>query len=167
MYNRFFCKALKDFDQDWLSQIASSTEKIWWTAKNNADGSLIFVKNKPNARFYMAKLHHFPNIVDKILEQYPYAMIKNSYVTKCFPGHHMVPHIDPNRTTAIIVPLGNNKGKLSYYLWNKKIMTHAYKGPVLSRVNWMHSAENDSDQIRYGLTLEVPGSYLSNFFKYQ
>ena len=167
MYNRFFCKALKDFDQDWLSQIAASTEKIWWTAKNNADGSLTFVKNKPNAQFYMAKLNHFPNIVDKILEQYPDAMIKNSYVTKCFPGYHMVPHIDPNRSTAIIIPLGANKGKISFYFKKFKLFTYTYKSPTLTRVNILHSAENDSDQIRYSVTLEVPGSYWTNVIKYQ
>jgi hypothetical protein len=65
------------------------------------------------------------------------------------------------------VPLGHNKGKLSYYVMGKKILTHVYTGPVLSKVNWYHSAENDSVDIRYSITLEIPGSFLSNYFKYQ
>ena len=79
----------------------------------------------------------------------------------------MVPHIDPNRTTAIIIPLGNNKGKISFYFKKFKLFTYTYKSPTLTRVNILHSAENDSDQIRYSVTLEVPGSYWTNVIKYQ
>jgi len=78
----------------------------------------------------------------------------------------MVPHIDANRQTALIVPLGNNKGRLSYYFFGKKVITHTYTGPLLSRVDLNHSAENDSPNIRYSITLEIPGSFLSNYFKY-
>jgi hypothetical protein len=78
----------------------------------------------------------------------------------------MIPHVDANRKTAIILPLGENKGKLSYFIFNKKIITHKYTGPLLSRVDMFHSAENDSDNIRYSITLEVPGTYFQNFFKY-
>jgi len=167
MYAKLFCKPLEDFDNDFLSQIKESDDHIWWTAKNNPDGSLTFVKNKVNAQFYMARLKHFPNILQTLTERYPEIVVNNSYVTKCLPNYYMVPHIDPNRNTAIIIPLGDNKGKLSYFFRSKKIFTHTYKSPVLSRVNWTHSAENHSNEIRYGLTLEIPGSYWSNFFNYR
>lgn len=166
MFQWLFCKNLNQFDQNFLEEIKNSNTNVWWTAKNNSDGSLTFVKNKPEAQFYMARLKHFPKIVQKILEIYPNTIIDNSYATKCFPGYHMVPHIDPNRTTAIIVPLGTNKGKISFYKEKNKVHTHTYIGPTLTRVNILHSAENDSQEIRYSLTLEVPGSYLKNFFRY-
>jgi hypothetical protein len=82
------------------------------------------------------------------------------------PGYHMVPHIDANRKTALIIPLGSNKGKLSYYVFGKKIITHTYTGPLLSRVDVHHSAENDSLDIRYSITLEIPGSYWANLIKF-
>jgi len=162
-------KKLKPIDSvledEFLAEI-HSTKAAWFTAKNNEDGSLEFVLNKPNGQFYMARLNKFVNLLAKVTEFYPGVNPTNSYVTKCFPGYHMVPHKDANRETALIIPLGNNKGKLSYYILGKKIITHAYTGPLLSRVDWYHSAENNSPDIRYSLTLEMPGSFLSNYFKY-
>jgi len=165
-----FFKKLKTLDpqveDEFLSEILS-TKSVWFTAKNNDDGSLEFVLNKPDGQFYMSRLTKFTKLLDKIKEMYPGVNPKNSYVTKCYPGYHMVPHKDANRETALIIPLGTNKGKLSYYFFNKKVLTHTYTGPLLSRVNWYHSAENDSLDIRYSITLEIPGSFLSNYFKYR
>jgi hypothetical protein len=78
----------------------------------------------------------------------------------------MIPHKDANRETALIIPLGKNKGRISYYLFGHKFITHTYTGPLLSRVDVNHSAENDSEEIRYSITLEMPGSYLSNLIKF-
>lgn len=163
-------KKLKPIDlaleDEFLTEI-QSTKAAWFTAKNNEDGSLEFVLNKPNGQFYMARLTKFTNLLNNVTKLYPGLNPINSYVTKCFPGYHMVPHKDANRATALIIPLGNNKGKLSYYILGKKIITHTYTGPLLSKVDWYHSAENDSLDIRYSLTLEMPGSFLSNYFKYR
>ena len=153
-------------EDEFLSEILS-TKAAWFTAKNKEDGSLEFVLNKSNGQFYMSRLTKFTNLLAKLKELYPDLNPVNSYVTKCSPGYHMVAHKDANRETALIVPLGHNKGKLSYYVMGKKILTHVYTGPVLSKVNWYHSAENDSVDIRYSITLEIPGSFLSNNFKYQ
>jgi hypothetical protein len=159
---------LKNFDTAlegvFLNEILS-TRSIWFTAVNNPDGSLTFVKDKPDGKFYMARLTKFKNLSAKITELFPTANQNNSYVTKCLPGYHMVPHKDANRQTALIIPLGTNKGKLSYYLFGQKILTHTYTGPLLSRVDVDHSAENDSEDIRYSITLELPGTYLSNLIK--
>lgn len=152
-------------EQEFLSEILS-VKSVWFTAKNNDDGSLEFVMNKPDGQFYMSRLTRFTNLLDKITKLYPEINPKNSYVTKCSPGYHMVPHKDANRETAIIVPLGKNKGKLGYYVFGKKIITHTYTGPLLSRVDRYHSAENDSSEIRYSITLEIPGSFFSNYFRY-
>jgi hypothetical protein len=164
-----FFKKLKpvgtEVEDEFLSEILA-TKSVWFTAKNLDDGSLEFVLNKPNGQFYMSRLIRFTKLVDKITELYPEANLKNSYITKCMPGYHMVPHLDANRKTALIIPLGNNKGKLSYYVFGKKIISHTYTGPLLSRVDRYHSAENDSLDIRYSITLEIPGSFWSNYFKY-
>jgi hypothetical protein len=166
----FFFKKLNplgdDLENKFLSEILT-TKSVWFTAKNHDDGSLEFVLNKPNGQFYMSRLTKFTNLIDKITELYPEANLRNSYITKCMPGYHMVPHIDANRKTALIIPLGSNKGKLSYYIFGKKILTHTYTGPLLSRVDRYHSAENDSPDIRYSITLEIPGSFISNYFKYK
>lgn len=160
-----FYYKLKNFDtalEDVFLNEILNTRSIWFTALNNPDGSLTFVKDKPDGKFYMARLTKFKKLSAKITELFPTANQDNSYVTKCLPGYHMVPHKDANRQTALIIPLGTNKGKLSYYLFGQKILTHSYTGPLLSRVDVDHSAENDSEDIRYSITLELPGTYLSN-----
>ncbi len=168
MYGKIFCKDLPALgcENELLNEIKEAGDKIWWTARNNPDGTLTFVKDKPDGGFYLSRLKRFPKIVDVILSAYPDAMIDNSYVTKCLPNYHMVPHIDPNRTTAIIIPLSSNMGKISFYYRNFKVYTHTYQGPTITRVNMLHSAENHSEEVRYAITIEVPGSYSSNFFKY-
>lgn len=168
MYGNFFVKNLKPFDQEnkILEIIKSSIDdKVWWTAKNN-NGVLTFVKDKPLGSFYLARLKRFPEIVNELLKVYPETIVENSYITKCLPRYNMIPHIDPNRNTAIVIPLGSNKGKISFYKNKYKLYTHVYKGPTLTKVNILHSAENNSDETRYGITLEVPGSYYKNYLKY-
>ena len=165
MFSKLFCKPLSGSvpEDEFLSEIALSKKNIWWTAINNPDGSLTFVKNKPGAQFFMASLDKFPAIEKRVKELYPDVVVKNSYVTKCMPGYHMIPHKDANRYTAIIMPLGNNKGRISFYMFGIKVYTHTYTGPTLTRVDVEHSAENDSADIRYSITIEVPGSYFENF----
>ena len=167
MYGKLYCKELDPLgsEDDILDEIKSAGENIWWTARNNDDGTLTFVKDKPNGGFYLCRLKRFPSIISAVLKSYPDAIIENSYVTKCLPNYHMIPHIDPNRTTAIIVPLGTNKGKISFYYKKLKLYTHTYRCPTMTRVNILHSAENDSEEVRYAITIEVPGSYFSNYFK--
>jgi hypothetical protein len=78
----------------------------------------------------------------------------------------MEKHIDANRETAIIIPLGSNKGILNFYYKNILISRCRYKGPILSRVDVVHSAVNTSDEVRYSVSIEIPGSYSFNFFRY-
>ena len=165
MFYKQLKKLEEPVEQSFLYEVLN-TKAVWFTAVNLPDGGLEFVRDKPDAQFFMASLTKFTSLAKKINELYPAANLENSYVTKCFPGYHMVPHIDANRQTALILPLGNNKGKLSYYFFGKKFITHHYTGPLLSRVDLYHSAENDSPNIRYSITLEIPGSFLPNYFKY-
>lgn len=151
-----------------LNEIKNSKNKIWFTAKSNDKNyDLNFVKNKSNGSFYLSRLKNFPLISEFIEKNIPNVILKNSYVTKCDPGYSMEKHIDTGRETAIIIPLGNNKGLLNYYYKNFLVSTCRYKGPTLSRVNVVHSATNNSNEFRYSITVEVSGSYLKNFFKYR
>jgi hypothetical protein len=166
-----FYKHLKQFDvpeELFLKEIKSSKNKLWFTAKNNSDNyDLNFVKDKPDGAFYLSRLKNFPNICEYIEKNIPNVIVKNSYVTKCNPRYAMNKHIDTNRETAIIIPLGENKGILNYYYKDFLISTCVYKGPTLSRVNVVHSAVNTSDEYRYSITVEISGSYFNNFFKYR
>lgn len=168
MLSHIFCKPLKDQDPDfdYMSEVLSK-KVIWWTAVDNPDGSLTFVKNKPDAKFFMTRITSFPKILEKMKSMYPEMVIETSYVTKCMPNYSMVPHVDANRSTAIITPIGPNKGNLSFYLANKKVYTHVYTGPVLARISAMHSAENYSPDIRYSITIGMPGTYWQNYLKYK
>ena len=168
MISYLFAKQLDyNIDEDiCYNEIISAPRKFWFTAKNKEDGKLQFVGDKEDCQFYVAKIAKFPNTLNEILKYIPDVMVKNSYVTKCAPGYSMEPHIDPNRETAIIIPLGSNKGNISFFYRGSRIYTYAYKGPTLTRVGIYHSATNPSvTDYRYGITVEVPGSYLANFLK--
>ena len=152
-------------EQSCYDEIANKGRAVWFTAKNNPDGSLEFVKDKEGCQFYLGRLSKFPVTLSEVKKYIPDVNIENSYVTKCFPGYSMIPHKDANRSTAIIMPLGDNKGKIDFFLFGKKVHTHIYTGPTLTRVDVDHSAVNASDSIRYSVTVEVPNSYLKNYFK--
>lgn len=152
-------------EQECRDEIASKTRSVWFTAKNNPDGSLDFVKDKEGCQFYLARIGKFPFTLSEILKYVPNINVANSYVTKCLPGYAMVPHKDANRSTAIIIPLGDNKGYIEFFVYGKVIHRHYYTGPTLTRVDINHSAVNTSDTIRYGITVEVPNSYFYNYFK--
>ena len=70
-------------EDEFLAEI-QSTKAAWFTAKNNEDGSLEFVLNKPNGQFYMARLTKFTNLLAKVTEFYPGLNPTNSYVTNVF-----------------------------------------------------------------------------------
>jgi hypothetical protein len=165
-----FYKHLKNLDvpeSEFLEEIKNTNNKVWFTAKNIGQYKLDFVKNKTDAGFFLARLKHFPKITEFITSDIPEVIIPNSYVTRCAPGYTMEKHIDAGRHTAIIIPLGSNKGLINFYIKDIKISTCNYKGPTLSRVDVIHSAVNCSLDYRYSITVEIPGTYFSNYFKYQ
>jgi hypothetical protein len=164
-----FFKRLKNIDvpeTQLLEEIKSSNDNVWFTAKSIGDHKINMVKDKPNGGFYLARIKKFPKVLKFVEEVLPDAIISNSYITKCYPKYIMEKHIDPGRSTAIIIPLGTNKGFINFFFKDIKISTCVYQGPTLSRVDVVHSAVNDSDEIRYGLTIEIKGSYWKNFVKY-
>jgi len=171
MFSKSFIKPLSLIDyhieQDFIDEIKDAKKSAWMTAVQHKDGSIDFVKDKPNAGFFTARLKKFPNIVKMISNVYPDVVIEHSYVTKLLPGYRMLPHIDKNRDTAILIPLGDNKGEIEFRVLGFKIHTHQYNGPTLARVDIVHSANNTSDEIRYALTLEVPGTFKENLDKYK
>jgi len=151
-----------NLEQEFIEEIKNSKSYIWISADGMPDGSIGFIKKSTNAGFFTAKLKRFPTIVAAINRLYPTVNIKNSYVTKLMPRYVMKMHIDKNRNTAILAPLGANKGELVHEMYGIKFNTHVYTGPALARVDVLHSATNTSDEIRYALTLEVPGSFKEN-----
>jgi hypothetical protein len=164
-----FYKHLSKFsfpENEFLEDILNSNKRLWFTAKTEKNYELKFVRDKKDCEFYLARIKNFPRILRSVCYYIPDTIIENSYVTKCSPGRAMEKHIDPNRKTAIVIPLGKNKGILNYYYKNFKISTCEYKGPTLTRVDMIHSAVNTSEEYRYSITIEIPGSYFKNFFKY-
>ena len=151
-----------ELEEAFITDIKNSKSYIWITADGLSDGTIGFIKNKPDAGFFTAKLKRFQNIIKTVNKLYPTVNINNSYVTKLMPHYIMKTHIDKNRTTAILIPLGCNKGILTHSLYGIQINTHIYDGPTLARVDIPHSATNTSNEIRYALTLEVPGTFKEN-----
>lgn len=145
-----------------LAEIKNSKSYYWITADGMPDGSIGFMKDREGAGFFTARLKRFPKIVNVIKQLYPQVNINNSYVTKMLPRYVMKMHIDKNRDTAILIPLGSNKGQLNHAIYGIKINKHIYTGPALARVDIPHSADNTSDDIRYALTLETPGTFKEN-----
>lgn len=164
-----FYKHLTGFsfpEDEFLESIIDSNKKLWFAAKNEKNYELKFVKDKKDCGFYLARIKNFSNIVQSVCRCIPNAIIENSYITKCSPGYAMEKHIDSNRKTAIIIPLGKNKGILNFYYKKFKISTCRYRGPTLTRVDIVHSAVNVSEDYRYSITIEIAESYFRNFFKY-
>lgn len=169
MFSKLFLKPLDiHINEDvCLNEIKSKGRSVWFTARNNPDGSLDFVKDKEDCQFYLGRIKKFPNTLAEVLKVVPDLIVENSYITNCFPGYSMIPHIDAGRKTAIIIPLGDNKGEISFYMFGKKVHTHKYTGATMTRVDVEHSASNTSDQTRYSITVEIPGAYLKNYLRYR
>ena len=149
-----------------LQEIKNGKSYYWITADGMPDGTIGFMKNKVDAGFFTARLKRFPKIVEVIKELYRKVNINNSYVTRMLPRYVMKMHIDKNRDTAILIPLGSNKGSITHEVDGVAVGTHIYSGPALARVDIMHSASNTSDEIRYALTLEAPGTFEENLTVY-
>lgn len=154
-------KLTTDMEEMFVEELRGGKTYFWITADGRSDGTIGFLKTKTNPGFFTAKLKRFPKIVEAIKKMYPTVNIDNSYATKLMPRYVMKMHVDKNRDTAILIPLGSNKGTLSHLL-DDKLTEHVYTGPALARVDIPHSASNTSDEIRYALTLEVPGSFEEN-----
>ena len=169
MLDFLFYKKLNSISEDdesmFLSEIQNS-KPLWMTANQKDDKNIDFIKDKPNAGFFICRLKRFPKITERLLELFPEANIDNSYITKLLPGYRMLPHKDKNRFVAVIVPLGTNKGEINYYVYDKIVCHHRYFGPILSRVDVDHSASNDSDTDRLSITLEIKGSYIENWLRF-
>lgn len=167
MLDFLFFKKLNSISLDdetmFLDEIQSS-KPLWMTANQKDDKNIDFIKDKPNAGFFICRLKRFPKTVERLVELFPNANIDNSYITKLLPGYRMLPHKDKNRYVAAIIPLGNNKGEINYYVFNKIVCHHEYDGPILSRVDVDHSAYNSSNTERLSITLEIKGSYFENYF---
>lgn len=170
MFGNLLTHNLKALDpmieERFILDIKNSRSTMWIAADGMQDGSIGFMKDKGNAGFVTAKLKRFPNIVKEILKYFPNVNVGNSYVTQLKPRYVMKTHIDKNRSTAILMPLGANKGELTHSLFGVRINTHVYTGPALARVDIPHSASNTSDEVRYALTLEIPGSFKENISFY-
>lgn len=166
MLSSLFLKPLQaiphEVESSFIEEITSARKTVWLSALQHDDGSIDFVKENTNSGFFTARLKRFPNIVKYLILHYPNINIENSYVTRLLPGYHMKPHIDKNRDTAILMPLGENKGEIDFYQFGFKIHKHIYNSPILARVDKVHGANNTSTTDRYALTLEVVGTFKEN-----
>lgn len=146
-----------------LEEIASASRKVWFAGIQQKN-QITFKKPGADTKFFLSGLKNFPLIAKEINKFVPNYVFENSYITKCMPRYSMIPHKDKGRNNAIIIPLGTNKGTISYYMFNKKVFTHIYTGPILSRVNIDHSASNLSyTEPRYSITLELEGGFYKNY----
>ena len=150
-----------------LNEILSCRKNVWWGASDEyKNGTPVFNKGNAHTKFFMSRIENFPELTKELVKLYPQMVIKNSYVTKCKPWYQMIPHIDKGRETAIIMPLGKNKGQLYFYQDSEVIQTVNYTSPILANVSKMHSALNNSDTDRYSITIEVSGPYYLNLVRY-
>jgi hypothetical protein len=119
---------------------------------------------KTNETPCVAKLIKFPITLDEVKKIIPDVIVENSYILRLPPNQTQHPHVDIGRKTTINVPLGENKGSISYFLFNRKIFTYEYTGPTLTRVNFKHSGINTSTtDFRYLISIDIPGNYFKNF----
>jgi hypothetical protein len=82
---------------------------------------------------------------------------ERSLVGRTGPYGFAGPHTDRGRARALIIPLGKNKGQLTFHLPLFKIpmWRHSYTGPTVIRSNIFHSMSNNSDCPRYAIQLHI------------
>lgn len=76
--------------------------------------------------------------------------IEKSHITKIEPGGSLPWHKDYNRSKALLIPIGVNKGKLHYE--NEELV---YLGPTVIITNKLHRIVNNTDFHRYSIQLHL------------
>ena len=79
--------------------------------------------------------------------------LKKSWITKTIPNGGIFPHIDYQRRSSTLLPLGKNKGVVNYHFHYSlpPFCTIKYKGPTRIRTNITHSSINKSTEPRFVL----------------
>jgi hypothetical protein len=79
--------------------------------------------------------------------------LKKSWIVKMGPGGGIFPHIDYQRNSSTVIPLGDNKGNVGFHLHYSlpSFISFKYLGPTIIRTNITHSAYNTSNEDRYTL----------------
>ena len=79
--------------------------------------------------------------------------LKKSWIVKMESGGGIFPHIDYQRNSSTVIPLGDNKGKVGFHLHYTlpPFISFKYLGPTIIRTNITHSAYNTSNEDRYTL----------------
>ena len=138
-----------------LSTYKEHDEKI--ITRKNKWGHINFDYNgaKTNCKMYSAFLSDYWDLflsVEPRLSQFN-PNLKKSWITKTKPGGGIFPHIDHQRKSNLLIPLGKNKGKVNFHLHYTlpPFRTYEYTGPTIIRTNVTHSAYNTSSEDRYTL----------------
>ena len=129
----------------------------WVITRKNKWGHINFDYNgaKTNCKMYSAFLSDYWDLflsVEPRLSQFN-PNLKKSWITKTKPGGGIFPHIDHQRKSNLLIPLGKYKGKVNFHLHytHPPFRTYAYTGPTIIRTNVTHSAYNTSSEDRYTL----------------
>lgn len=146
-------------------EISNASDSVWISTLATGKDGFEFTRDKTNCNFFVGKLYRFPKTLQEIKNQNIEFNLEKSYITRCNPRYISTLHIDKGRTSAIIIPIGQNKGEIVFKLSNDFEYKHTYTGPTLTKVDIPHGPINTSDSIRYSITLDIPGDYTENYNK--
>ena len=129
----------------------------WVITRKNKWGHINFdyKGDETNCKMYSAFLSDYWDLLlavePRLLQLNP--NLKKSWITKMEPGGGIFPHIDHERTSSTVIPLGSNKGKVGFHLHYTlpPVISYNYRGPTIIRTNITHSAYNTSNEDRYTL----------------
>lgn len=147
------------------NEISNAANSVWISTVATENDGFEFIREKSNSNFFVGKLHRFPKTLLEIQNQNIEFNLEKSYITKCNPRYISTLHIDKGRNSAIIIPIGRNKGEIIFKPADDIEYRHTYTGPTLTKVDIPHGPINTSDSIRYSITLDIPGDYAENYNK--
>lgn len=146
-------------DEQHLIQVLEEEHRGWFGMSVDPDDQKLRILRKHSDGDYWGK--SWPLVAKKLLPYIDLSGIdfdpERSLVGRTGPGGYAGPHVDRNRNLALIIPLGNNKGQLTFHTpWLKiPFWRHRYTGPAIIRSNIFHSMRNDSDRPRYAIQLHI------------
>lgn len=147
-----------DMDEEAIIKVLSSELRGWIGFSLDLNNSSLQIGRVSEGGYYAKR---WTQVEEKIKPYIDLSHVnfdpEKSLVSKTGPGGFARPHVDLERSRALLIPLGDNKGRLTFHIPYKRlpIWQHHYTGPTLIRSNVLHSMVNDSEKERYCMQLHI------------
>jgi hypothetical protein len=147
-----------DIDEQAIIKVLSNELRGWVGFSLDTENSSLQIGRVSEGGYYAKR---WTQVEEKLKPYIDLSQIdfdpEKSLVSKTGPGGFAKPHYDLGRSVALLIPLGDNKGKLTFHMPYRHlpIWQHQYTGPTLIRSTVLHSMLNTSKKERYCIQLHI------------